>query len=289
MAIETTRPILYVALLMLAAACNDGPDDVIHVVDDFDQVDDMTIATADAVDWQSGIVFAITDPFEDPFFYDDPFDDGALYLSVSADAPLGDPDRAAQIAADAENMYFAPADCGTVERSGPELLYALSACTGPLGRHQIDSALHVTFSDANGDIGVDLDSNRLRIDNRDVQLTGHGSYRASGGAKTVRYNSVQQVMAGAFQVRGSFESLITWTAGSDCVNRNAIGQIDAGGLSWDVNVDDYERCAARCPSSGAVTLRNGGGTWLLTFDGSRKARLERPGGDSDDVDLDCER
>jgi hypothetical protein len=249
------------ALVLLLACSDDGGDDDVDVVY-YSDADELTVETADAMDWGSSMAYVPTDPFEDP-------------------------DQAALLAADNAAMYFTPEGCASAEQSDAELSYELNDCLGPSG-HLIEGAIRVTFSDQDDGIGFALASDELQIDGRSVELTIDGVYRAGGSGKSVLYTSEQRLDAQPDELRGSFETELTWTPGSTCLTRDATGQLGRGDLTWAAEVDGYERCAGECPTSGTVMVSDGDGAAVLTFDGSNTATLARQDGNVDSVELDCQ-
>jgi hypothetical protein len=255
----SAKSIIPAALLALVLACGGGGSDDFDDQGDNDSNDDqseadaMTLAAADAMDWGSSMVYVTTDPFEDP-----------------------------------AEMSFTPEGCARAQSDGAELTYELTECVGPVG-HVIDGALRMTFSEKDGATRFDLASDDLRIDGRNVEFSLDGVYRATASGESVLYTSAQRLAGSPDALRASFETELGWTDGSDCLTRNATGQLAVGDLAWVAEVDGYERCADECPGAGTLTVRDANGASVLTFDGSSSATLHRQDGNAASVALDCGR
>jgi hypothetical protein len=266
--------------ISLVAACGDDDD---FEDDYYDDLDDAAYSTVYYDDWSTSMVYGVTDPFEDPYYYDD-----AFFLTVSNEAPVGDPDAVAVIVADNVDQYFVPADCANIMRDGSELTYTLSNCTGPFGRRTIDGGLRVSFSDDDGQIAFEIASEDLRIDGESAELDLSGAYSAEGTVKTVQYTSSWSLPARGRDASGESDNTLTWTSGSNCITRNGTGELMTSQRSFEISVQGYARCAAACPSAGAVTMISEEQTSTLTFDGTAQANLRRSDGTSAQIPLDCQ-
>jgi hypothetical protein len=275
------RFLLCLACFSLLACADDDFDDDVFV--DNDDLDTAAVTAVNSEDWATGAAFATTDPFADPFFFDD-----GTFLTVSTEPPA-DADAAAALVADNADQYYSPAACAMVERSGNQLTYMLSGCKGPLaGASTMDGTLMVTFTQgSNNQILFDMSSDNLRIDGTDAMLSANGVYSTMGATRTVTYKS-ERTLTGTKVFAGNFDSMLTWTAGSECVTRNATGTAMTSEQNVNISINGYTRCGTDCPTSGVVTATSDGDVSMLTFNGSGAARLQRDNGNMRSVNLDCD-
>jgi hypothetical protein len=269
--------LILVPLLGLGCSGDDDIDDI----DDFDDTGAATVGTSDVDDWESSVVFGVTDPFEDPYF-----SDTGLYLTVTSEPPLGNPSGAAQVVEELSALYFTPGDCVDIVRDGANLSYTFDGCTGRIGNHTLDGQLSVSFVDVPDAIGFNIASDGLQVDGVDAELDANGTYYSHGDVKFVEFIS-EHTLRGRIPVQGNFNGTLYWVAGSDCLTTNAMGQNKSGDLAVGVDIAGYTRCGQRCPRNGVITANNDETTWTLTFDGSDRASLVSTAGQNSDVALDC--
>jgi hypothetical protein len=271
-----------ICIFVVTSLIGCGGDD-----DDPDQYDsyyydDYAYTTWYWNDWMMDPMYAMTDPFEDPYYYYD-----FTFLKTSDEAPLGDPEAAAQLVADSAEQYFTPAECARVTRSGSELSFALASCNGPFAVGTIDGTLRVVFLDDDGQIAFEVTSQDLMIDGVNAELDANVVYSATDGTKKVRYTA-QGSLGRETPYSGEFDGMITWTAGSNCVTRDTRGQVTADAGTADVEIAGYTRCGRECPTAGVLTVSDDRGMASLTFDGSERATLERADGEREELSLDCD-
>lgn len=250
---------------MTAYGCGDDDD-----ADDFyDYYYDVPVTTAYWEDMSSSTMYGMSDPFEDPYYYD-------TFLTVSREAP-DDPEMAAEIVEGSLDGYFEDG-CASSDRAGSELTVTFSDCIGPFSNQTIDGMFHVSFeNEDDGSIAFEVTSEDLMIDGQDATFTADASYSTSadGEEKTVHYTSERSFTSNKRLFEGNFDSTLTWNAGSRCVTRNAMGEVTTADRTFDVQIEDYQRCAGACPTSGVVTVRGPDDMSKLTFSGGGMAQLER--------------
>jgi hypothetical protein len=272
-----------IAFILAAAVsvvgCDDDDDEVVFPYGYY--YDDYAYTTWYWDDWTMDPVFAMTDPFETPYYAD------VTFLSTSHEAPHGEPEVAAEIVADNMEQYFTPAGCARIDRSGSEITVTLARCRGPFMIGSVDGALRAAFSDEDGQIAFAVTTEDLVIDGIRAELDASGVYSATDGTKTVRYTA-RGSLNGERPLAGEFDSVVTWTAGTKCITRNTTGQVTAQEGTIDVDIAGYARCVGECPTAGVITVSDPMGMARLTFDGSNQARLDRADGQSEELVLACD-
>lgn len=247
--------------------------------DPYDYYYDVPVTTAYWDDWSTSTVYGMSDPFEDPYYYD-------TFLTVSQEAP-DDPDAAAEIVAENVGGYFAD-DCAAVDQQGSMLTVTLTECAGPFSDQTLDGTLRVSFRTEDDEVAFDIASTDLTVDGNEASITAEAVYREEGGEKAVQYTSRRTFIRNDRLFTGDFESTLTWTAGSACVTSNSSGEIASDDRTADVQVEDYTRCAGECPTSGTITLTEAGTVTTLRFSGGAEAELERADGEVQSVEFVCD-
>jgi hypothetical protein len=279
-----------------AFACGDDDyyeDDVYAVP--YAYADDAYVIS----DVEAAYGYAYTDPFYDPFYYDD-FDD-VYYQTDEAEAWSGDPEQAAMLVEDNADNYFAPIGCAEVTRDGASLTYELDECTGPLGARAISGSVFVTFSrpdseddDSEGDdseeiLGIEVTSEDLRTNDRELTLSFEGTFSRDGDmGKRLDLHSMTAVSGDDVEITRDMQSTLTWERGSQCVTVDGSGTQTVNERTLDVEIEEYTRCARECPMAGRVTVEDESGSLDLEFDGSDRAQLETGDGTESEIALTCE-
>jgi hypothetical protein len=290
--------------LASTGACEDDTDDY----DDFDPdyYDDVSAVPYDYADdemWladsEAALAYAYTDPFYDPFYYDD-FDD-ALYLT-DGEAPFPPDPEAAAVRVEGEAVhYFAPAGCAQVRRDEASLTYTFENCAGPLGTRGLRGTVFVTFSsggtDDAGDAGdagdgslvLDVTSEDFRGNGAEVTLDFRGVFRAeSRGKKRLDLRSSSEIAREGRSLTRESRSTLTWERGSQCVTLDATGTLTIDERTLDVEVDEYVRCARQCPREGTIEIEDAQARIEIEFDGQSVATVENGDGSRSQLELDCE-
>ena len=278
-----------------AFACGDDDDD--YYQDDvyavpYTYADDAYVIS----DVEAAYGYAYTDPFYDPYYYDD-FDD-IYYQTDEAEAFSGDPEQAAMLVEQNVDSYFAPVGCAEVTRDGASLTYELDQCTGPLGARAVSGSVFVTFSRPDDDsedddseeiLGIDVSSEDLRTNDRDLTLNFEGTFsRVGDTGKRLDLHSMTGVSGDDGEITRDMQSTIEWERGSQCVTVNGSGTQMVDERTLDVTVDEYTRCARECPMAGSVTVEDESGSLDLAFDGTGSAKLEAGDGSESEIALSCE-
>lgn len=271
--------------LAFLIGCEGAGDDADHDYYYDDYLGDAVVTATYGEDWASSAVFAVTDPLEEPYLIVD--SPAARLLTVSDRAPAEDPEAAAVRVADDIPRYLTPSDCASVDRNGSELNLVLSGCRALFSASTINGELRASFAD-DGQTRFTVSSQHLRIDGAEAELSMDGAYRAMQGTKTARFSSRRASRRGERSYSGEFESALTWTAGSNCVRRDATGHTTTARRTFAVTIEGYTRCARECPTAGVITMSDDIARITLTFDGGAAARLERDNGEVAGVDLDCD-
>jgi hypothetical protein len=271
-----SKVILCVVLSVTAYAC-DGDNDA---DDAYDYYYDVPVSYAYWDDWSTSTMYGFSDPYVDPYY--------GTFLTVSRETP-DDPEEAAEIVAINIDEYF-PDGCATVDRAGSELSVTLAACSMPFSDQTLDGSFRVSFGRVNDDsIEFEVAATGLMVDGQHASLTANAVYTAEGDQKTVQYTSESSFTRDSRRLEGTFDSTLTWNAGSQCVTRNATGDITTDDEQrFAVQVEDYTRCAGECPASGVVTMSGPEDMASLTFSGESTARLVRRSGQVQTVQLECE-
>lgn len=192
---------------------------------------------------------------------------------------------AAQIAKDANDTVFSPAGCAHATASGATVSYAFSDCTGPEGMRTINGQMTVTLADDNGQLRVTATSNALQVNGKPFFVDSVSTLTSSGNQRTASVISHSRDPNQADSRQAQFT--VSWSEGSNCVQVDGQDTTTRGNLSATGTLAGYQRCTARCPTAGKMTVSNTDGPFTGSFDGSPTLKVVGPNGDTKDYQLQC--
>jgi hypothetical protein len=217
---------------------------------------------------------------------------GQVLLSPIQAEDMSAADVAAQAVETRPITGLSPEGCATKTRDGDKVHVEFNSCTGPYGLVRLDGGVDVTFSvTATGGLHADLKSvDDLTLQDRPLTYSATADLTASGTERTLvwagQWNT--ETLAGA-PVEHSSSGELTVDLATSCVafTGKASGSIDERGI--DLTIDDLNACPAVCPASGTITATGkvSKTSVSVTFDGSAKAAVTGPKGNTFSVALSC--
>jgi len=187
------------------------------------------------------------------------------------------------------------ASCVQATRTGNEVDYVMTSCSGRWGRLTVTGTMHVVYT-ANADCSVDavgsgqgLQVNRATID---LDATAHWS-KDSSGVETVVVNTHSKGGGTNVQLDHVGSYTVTRDQATGCRTLDGQWSTDwsaqRGSATTSTTATGLKKCGDACPAAGGQVVHQGvlGRVVTLTFDGSAVASWETNRGKSGTINLPC--